>query len=157
LEDVLTHPDRYGSSENENIRRNGDRVWVAWTNKAILDPQGDLREITCVGIDRTEQRRVERALVESEARFRTLFESAQDAIFLKDRDCRYTALNPAAQKFFDLPVDSILGRVDQDLLGEEIEAQVGESDQRALNGEMVNFAIQGRPHRLPNGQSPAPG
>jgi len=136
LEDVVSHPERYQSSENENICRNGNRVWVAWTNKAILDSQGNLSEILCVGIDRTELRRVEKSLAESETRFRTLFESAPDPIFLKDRDCRYTGLNPAAQKFFDLPVDSILGQRDQDLFGEQAVAQVWELDQRVLNGEM---------------------
>lgn len=64
LRDILQHPDQYYSSENENIRRNGERVWVAWTNKAVYDKDGKLAEILCIGIDRTEQKRAESALAQ---------------------------------------------------------------------------------------------
>ena len=37
ITDILSNPERYASNENENIRRNGERVWVAWTNKAIFN------------------------------------------------------------------------------------------------------------------------
>ena len=62
LADVVQHPERYYSSENENMRKNGERVWVAWTNKAVYDKDGHLAEILCIGIDRTEQKRAEKAL-----------------------------------------------------------------------------------------------
>jgi PAS domain S-box-containing protein len=64
IRDVLQHPERYYSSENENMRRDGERVWVAWTNRAIYDPDGRLSEILSIGIDRTEQRRAQEALEE---------------------------------------------------------------------------------------------
>jgi len=62
LADVVQHPERYYSSENENMRKNGERVWVAWTNKAIHGKDGHLAEILCIGIDRTEQKRAEKGL-----------------------------------------------------------------------------------------------
>jgi PAS domain S-box-containing protein len=62
LRDILDHPERYYSSENENIRRNGEWVWVAWTNKALYDNKGRLTEILAIGIDRTQQKRAEEAL-----------------------------------------------------------------------------------------------
>jgi PAS domain S-box-containing protein len=57
IEDVLLNPSKYGSSENENMRKNGERVWVAWTNKAIHNTERGQPEILCIGIDRTEQKR----------------------------------------------------------------------------------------------------
>ena len=42
---------------NENVRRNGDRVWIAWINKAIRDEQGRIVEILCIGNDITDRRR----------------------------------------------------------------------------------------------------
>jgi PAS domain S-box-containing protein len=59
INDVLMNPQKYGSSENENIRKNGERVWVAWTNKAIHDPERGQPGILCIGIDRTEQKRAQ--------------------------------------------------------------------------------------------------
>jgi PAS domain S-box-containing protein len=42
---------------SENIRRNGDRVWIAWLNKAIRDEKGHIVEILCIGNDITDRRR----------------------------------------------------------------------------------------------------
>jgi PAS domain S-box-containing protein len=62
LRDVAQRPERYYSSENENVRKDGEPVWVAWTNRAIYDREGHLSGILCIGIDRTEQKRAEEAL-----------------------------------------------------------------------------------------------
>ena len=64
--DLRQHPEKYYSSENENTRRNGERVWVAWTNKEIYDEQGNLSHILSIGIDRTEQRKTAAALAQQE-------------------------------------------------------------------------------------------
>lgn len=64
IQDVLLHPEKYHSSENENMLRNGERVWVAWTNKAVYDQERHLNEILCIGIDRTEQKRAEEILAQ---------------------------------------------------------------------------------------------
>ena len=32
IEDIGKHPERYTNNENENMRANGERVWIAWTN-----------------------------------------------------------------------------------------------------------------------------
>ncbi|MDY6892758.1 MAG: PAS domain S-box protein [Chloroflexota bacterium] len=64
IKDVLLHPHKYGSSENENMRKNGERVWIAWTNKAIRDPEREQPEVLCIGIDRTEQKQAQERLAE---------------------------------------------------------------------------------------------
>jgi PAS domain S-box-containing protein len=62
------HPERYTTTENENIRRNGERVWIAWTNSGILDEHGRVVEILCVGNDITEEKRLEEQLFQSQKR-----------------------------------------------------------------------------------------
>jgi PAS domain S-box-containing protein len=62
IQDLVKHPERYKDNENENIRRNGELAWVAWTNRAIYDEQNRLSEILCIGIDRTEQKKMEEEL-----------------------------------------------------------------------------------------------
>ncbi len=47
----------YAVNINENVRRNGDRVWIAWINKAIRDEQGRINEILCIGNDITDRKR----------------------------------------------------------------------------------------------------
>jgi diguanylate cyclase (GGDEF)-like protein/PAS domain S-box-containing protein len=75
MHDILRHPGRYLSNENENMRRDGERVWVTWRNRPVLDESGGLREIVSTGIDTTNRKRAEEALRESERRYRVLFQS----------------------------------------------------------------------------------
>jgi PAS domain S-box-containing protein len=55
--DIGFNAEGYAVNINENIRRNGDRVWIAWINKAIRDEQGRITEILCIGHDITDRRR----------------------------------------------------------------------------------------------------
>jgi len=66
IQDIVLHPERYSANENENMRRNGERVWVAWTNKAIRDKDGNIVEILCIGNNITEQRRLQAQLIRSQ-------------------------------------------------------------------------------------------
>ena len=66
IDDIGTHPERYVSNENENIRRNGERVRVAWMNKAIYDDESNVREILCVGIDVTQKWQLEKRLAQAQ-------------------------------------------------------------------------------------------
>ena len=68
VRDISKHPDKYHTNENENMRRNGERVWITWTNKPIRDKDGQVVEILAIGSDTTERKRQEEALQQSEAR-----------------------------------------------------------------------------------------
>ena len=66
IKDIGANPDRYVSNENENIRRNGERVWVTWMNKAIYDEEGGIKEILAVGIDITEKWKLQKRLAQAQ-------------------------------------------------------------------------------------------
>ena len=76
VQDIVNHPERYANHVNENVCKNGSRVWMAWTNKPIFDDKGQVSEILAVGSDSTSQKRTERALQESDERYRRLFDHA---------------------------------------------------------------------------------
>ncbi|MFA6240187.1 MAG: PAS domain S-box protein [Candidatus Hydrogenedentales bacterium] len=59
VDDLLVRPEHYANNENENVRKNGERVWIAWTNTAVRDVHGDIQEILCVGNDVSERKRAE--------------------------------------------------------------------------------------------------
>jgi len=59
LEEISADPQKFERNINENIRRNGQRVWIDWTNKAVLDERGEIREILSIGSDITERRQAE--------------------------------------------------------------------------------------------------
>jgi PAS domain S-box-containing protein len=55
----LKYPERYPSNEIENVRRNGSRAWIAWTNKPVRDKTGRIIEILSVGVDVTQRKQAQ--------------------------------------------------------------------------------------------------
>jgi diguanylate cyclase (GGDEF)-like protein/PAS domain S-box-containing protein len=72
IEDILRHPERYEHNENENVGRDGTRLWITWRNTPIVGSKGQLAEILSTGIDTTDRKRAEDALRANEERFREL-------------------------------------------------------------------------------------
>lgn len=63
MAEIQENPQRYEHNINENIRRNGERVWIEWTNKVVRDAEGKMREILSIGSDVTERVRAEKELL----------------------------------------------------------------------------------------------
>ncbi|BBO66234.1 hypothetical protein DSCA_01640 [Desulfosarcina alkanivorans] len=62
IDDLLCRPDNYSHQINENRRKNGDRVWVVWSNRAFRDETGKVAHILCVGNDITDRKAFEAVL-----------------------------------------------------------------------------------------------
>ncbi len=62
MADILAHPEKYQLNINENIKKNGERRWIMWTNRPIFDDSGKMIEILSVGNDITERKQAEDAL-----------------------------------------------------------------------------------------------
>jgi PAS domain S-box-containing protein len=59
IDDIVCNPERFRHNENENIRWNGETVRVMWANQALFDEDGRLRGVLCVGIDVTEEKKLQ--------------------------------------------------------------------------------------------------
>ena len=56
IRDVMKNPEEYEVNVNENMKRDGERVWIAWTNRAIRDETGKLTELVSIGHDITDRK-----------------------------------------------------------------------------------------------------
>jgi len=88
-----------------------------------------------------ERQRAEEALRESEERLRAIFESAQDAIFTKDLEGRYTRVNAACASLFGLTPNEMRDKTDFDLFPPEIARHTQEID-RAVMGKGEAISIE---------------
>lgn len=99
IKQLLLHPEEYNHQENENIRRNGEIVWIAWRNKALFDENGNSTGLLAIGTDISKRKQAEAKLQESEQKFRTLYESTSDAVMLLD-ETAYIDCNRATLEMF---------------------------------------------------------
>jgi PAS domain S-box-containing protein len=118
VERIAAFPDFYASHENENVLRDGRRVWIRWTNKALFDEGGKIREVLAIGNDITDRCKAEEALrnqqeaLEDQVRERTedllsstellesVFASVGLAIAYLDKDFRFIRVNRAFAEAF---------------------------------------------------------
>lgn len=59
MDEIRKDPQRYERNINENMRSNGQRIWIDWTNKMVFDEDGEIKEILSIGSDITERIRAE--------------------------------------------------------------------------------------------------
>lgn len=80
IRNILEQPDQYAICVNENIAKDGRRLWINWTNKPIFDDDGNLVEMLAVGNDITEQVRTRQALERNEQHLRELNQTLEDRV-----------------------------------------------------------------------------
>ena len=59
---IVADPGSYPENENENMTRDGRRVFVHWANRIILDAQNRPSGVLCIGHDITEKRHSDKEL-----------------------------------------------------------------------------------------------
>lgn len=118
-------------AEGWRVRKDGTRFWTSVVIDPVIDETGTLIGFAKVTRDITDKKAAERALVESEQRFRLLVQSVKDyAIYMLDPLGHVTNWNPGAQTIKGYSADEIIGQHFSRFYVEE-DQQAGEPE-RAL-------------------------
>ncbi|HUI19215.1 MAG TPA: PAS domain S-box protein, partial [Alphaproteobacteria bacterium] len=132
--------------ENPVLTRTGEERIVAWHNTQIRDDKGTVIATLSSGEDVTEHRRLDESLRLSEARFRTLFEEAPDAILLHDLDQgRFIDANRQAEELFECDRRELLRLGPQHFYapvqpdGRPVEESFSDHARRVQAGEVLHF------------------
>jgi PAS domain S-box-containing protein len=88
--------------EYRMLARDGRVVWIRDQAQVVKDESGRHLFLQGVMLNITEHKELEVALHESEAHYRTLFETSPDAILLYDADLKLTMANQAAATLYGL-------------------------------------------------------
>jgi PAS domain S-box-containing protein len=104
--------DQIGHSrfEASMVRRDRSTFPVQMDVVSVLGNDGDLLHRVFTAVDITERKQAEEALMESEARWIGVIQSAMDAIISVDVEQRIVLFNAAAEKMFGCPADSAIGQ-----------------------------------------------
>ncbi|MDO9302817.1 MAG: GAF domain-containing protein, partial [Anaerolineales bacterium] len=105
---------------NENYRKDGSRIWTQTTARAIKDDDGNILYYEGFITDVTERKRAEKALHESEERFRRALENIPDVVVIYDRDLRIQYINAATLKVTGRPISDFIGRREEEIWPPEV-------------------------------------
>ena len=94
--------------------------------------------------DITERRQAKEALEESETRYRAIFETARDAVFLI-KDGRYVDCNPATEAMVRASKEAIFSRSPVDFAPPQ---QPNGWDSKEKAGELIRLVVEGQPQRF---------
>ncbi|HCT85987.1 MAG TPA: hypothetical protein DF296_12420 [Candidatus Margulisbacteria bacterium] len=98
VSDILTNPKDFEQNINENIKRNGERVWVNWTNKVITNKKNQIVEILTIGSDITDYKRSEAALNKERDLIKRIADTSPVGINFVDKEGKVTFINNQASK-----------------------------------------------------------
>ncbi|WP_373537971.1 PAS domain S-box protein [Microcoleus sp.] len=138
IRDCATEPDKYFKHENQNIRRNGEKVWVAWRNQPLLDDRGRAIGILSVGTDISDRKKAEIALQASESELLALFAAMNDIIFVLDVEGRFLKIAPTNPELLYKPRAELVGQKTRDIFEPEIAEKFLESIRLALATNQVS-------------------
>ncbi len=133
--DLCREPLRPFICEYRMSTKDGATVW--FRDEARIVRRSGTWVLQGLMLNITERKTMEDALRDGEERFRAIFETAQDCIFIKDVSLHYTHVNPSMEKLFASPASALVGKTDADLFGEEISLTIREQDREVLNGNCV--------------------
>ena len=132
-----------GKQEKETWPNEQD-TWVSTTKVPILDRDGRIKGTCGISRDITEYYGAQQAVRDSEAKWRSLVESAPDIISTMDLDCRLTFVNRVPVNLGLSPQD-IIGKSVFDFLAEEHHERLREACERVTEtGEVSTYEVRGQ-------------
>lgn len=82
------------------ITKDGRRELISWTNTALRDAEGRVQAVIATGLLMTEQRQAQKALLQAEQNYRSIFENAVDGIFQTTPAGHYLSANPSLARIY---------------------------------------------------------
>ena len=120
--------------ENEIVRKDGQKRIVKWYNTLVTDDFGNITGLLSSGEDITEHKQAEKTLEESEEKYRTLINTANEAIIVAQEGV-LKFVNKKMSELLDAPAEELLGKPFIDYIWPEDREFVLSNYQRRIAGE----------------------
>ncbi len=108
-----------GVSEYIGIKKDGKEFYTECNGSNLKDSNGTANGVFMIVRDVTERKIVENALIQSESRFRGLFNNSKEAILVQDSDYRIIDANPSACKLLNFNYNELISMDFRHLLQDE--------------------------------------
>ncbi|MGC8658225.1 MAG: sigma 54-interacting transcriptional regulator [Desulfomonilaceae bacterium] len=138
LDDKKSRIKAVEAGANDYVSKPIDRLELSVRIKSALkmkEAQDTVKRHGAELEDKLKKRTAE--LLESEKLCRKIFESAQDCIFIKDRNRRYLDVNSAATGLLQVSPEDIIGKTDKELFGSAYDTLSEDIENRVLKGQTI--------------------
>ena len=142
IRQIRDHPVECSSHIAENVRSNGELVWIAWSHRLVQNERGEVVEVLCIGNDITESKRSSEDLKRAAADLRetrdyleSLLSHANAPIIVWDPNFCITRFNHAFERLTGRQAEEVLGRSLGLLFPDESRAESFAYIHRTLSGE----------------------
>lgn len=143
IDHMLRHPDEYRTNAHQNRRKNGELVWVSWTNQAVYDDQGNLTGLLCVGNDITRIMQAEEIIRKSEEKYKQIIAYAPSAIYEIDfKKKQFETVNEGMCRMLGYTEEELLAMNPLDLLDRESRERFLDRVRQAQAGETPSDQIE---------------
>ncbi|MBN1432327.1 MAG: PAS domain S-box protein [Methanomicrobiaceae archaeon] len=119
---------------------NGKMIYTVSTKIPVFIDSEIVKVVTIIH-DFTQERQFKADLRESGEYLRVMFDSARDAIFIKNVNLEYTHVNPYMCEIFGLDSVEMIGKRDSDIFGEGYSEIISTSDKEVLEGKTAFYDI----------------
>jgi PAS domain S-box-containing protein len=119
--------------EHRVIASDGTWRWQQWTDRALFDEAGNLREYQSLGLDVTGRKRAEEALREKEAIFSAFLEHSPIYVFFKDKHIRCLHLSRNYEQMLGMPLHRVIGKTMEELFPSNLAKNMIADDMRVLH------------------------
>ncbi|MCP3871715.1 MAG: transporter substrate-binding domain-containing protein [Desulfobacteraceae bacterium] len=65
-EKIVADPEKYTLTETKHLDNNNDKIFIQWSNKAIMNNDGSLQEVLSIGTDISQRKQLKKQLVQSQ-------------------------------------------------------------------------------------------
>ncbi|MGI0489129.1 PAS domain S-box protein [Pantanalinema rosaneae CENA516] len=135
------------------VRADGSMVWIETNKLPLYNLRGELIGLLGTYQDITDRKQAEQSLRDSEAQLaeqnailQSVIESTPDVVFVKDRHGRIVLANSAFVRFFDQPLDALLGKDDAELWSPEMARQLRQLDFKIMTTGIAETLEERVPH-----------
>jgi len=135
IRDIGRQPELYATNENENICKDGRRVWVAWTNKPVYDKHGNITEILCVGHDITKRKETENEL----RLLAAIVKNSPGPTTVQDFEGNIISWNHGAEKVYGYSEEEALGMNISKIIPEHKRDEIATLIESLKKGEDIGF------------------